>query len=240
MTASSWPPPEARRRVRRALYLYRRSIRAALVGVAVAAGLAVLAPAQPPGRSVVVAATELAAGRVLGRGDLAVVRYPPDRVPDGSYAQPDDLVGRTLAAAVRKAEPMTDVRIAGGAALAGSSGLVEVAVRLADAGAAALVRPGDLVDVLAAASQPAYDGLGPAPSSAPGSDGSAQTDPGLAEVVATQARVLAVPTAADPGGGGSEGALVVLAVTPTTARVLAAAEATARLSVLIRPGTTRP
>ncbi|MFI5100863.1 MAG: Flp pilus assembly protein CpaB, partial [Actinomycetes bacterium] len=222
-----------------ALYLYRRSIRAALVGVAVAAGLAVLAPAQPPGRSVVVAATELAAGRVLGPGDLAVVRYPPDRVPDGSYAQPDDLVGRTLAAAVRKAEPMTDVRISGAAALAGSSGLVEVAVRLADAGAAVLVRPGDLVDVLAAASQPSYDGLGPDPSSAPSSDGSAQTDPGLAEVVATQARVLAVPTAPDPGGG-SEGALVVLAVTPTTARVLAAAEATARLSVLIRPGTTRP
>ncbi|MFI5101637.1 MAG: SAF domain-containing protein, partial [Actinomycetes bacterium] len=43
-----------------------------------------------------------------------MVRYPPDRVPDGSYAQPDALVGRTLAAAVRKAEPMTDVRIAGG------------------------------------------------------------------------------------------------------------------------------
>ncbi len=240
MTAGSWPPLEMRRRVRRALYLHRRSIQAALVGVAAAVALAELAPAQPTGTSVVVAATELAAGQVLGAGDLAVVRYPLGQVPDGSYARPDDIVGRTLAAAVRKAEPMTDVRIAGSAALAGSSGLVEVAVRLADAGAAGLVRAGDLVDVLAAAAQPAADGFGPDPFSVPGADGPAKTDPGMAEVVATQARVLAVPAAADPGAGGSQGALVVLAVTPTTARVLASAEATARLSVLIRPGTTQP
>ncbi len=227
--------------MRRALYRHRRSIRAALVGVAAAAALAVLAPAPPAGRSVVVAATELAAGRVLGPGDLVAVRYPPDQVPDGSYARTDDLVGRTLAAAVRKAEALTDVRIAGSSALAGSSGLVEVAVRLADAGAAGLVRAGDVVDVLAAAPQSAADGFGPDPSSVPGGDHPANKDPGMAEVVATEARVLAVPAAPDPSAGasGSEGALLVLAVTPTTARVLASAEATARLSVLIRPGRTQ-
>jgi Flp pilus assembly protein CpaB len=57
-------------------------------------------------------------------------------------------------------------------------------------------------------------------------------------VVAASVRVLGVPAPPDSGVGGTEGALVVLAVTPTTARILAAAAATARLSVLIRPEAT--
>jgi Flp pilus assembly protein CpaB len=187
----------------------------------------------------VVAAADLAAGQVLQPGDLALSRYPADQVPVGSYARPEQVLGRALAGAVRRAEPLTDVRIVGAAALTGSVGLVEVAVRLADAGAAQLVRPGDTVDVLAATPDQASPGYGdptadvrPIPTSG---------GPPMAAVVASSVRVLAGPGPPDVGSvgsGGSDGALVVLAVTPATARVLAAAAAYARLSVLIRSGAT--
>ena len=82
-------------------------------------------------------------------------------------------------------------------------------VRLADPASAALLRPGDRVDVLAAATTPEA--------------------PLLAAVVAPAAPVLAVP----PAGTDLEGALVVLAAPPSTAARLAATAVTSRLSVVV-------
>ena len=87
-----------------------------------------------------------------------------------------------------------------------------VPVRLADPAAAALLRPGDRVDVLAAPTGP--DG----PPAAVRRRG---RGPG--------ARGARRATAA------AEGALVVLAATPSSAARLASAEVSSRLSVVVRP-----
>jgi Flp pilus assembly protein CpaB len=112
---------------------------------------------------------------------------------------------------VRRGEPLTDVRLLGaGLLVEATPGLVATPVRLADPAGAALLSPGDRVDVLAA---PA-DGAAPA-----------------APTVAADVTVLAVPTEVEP----ADGALVVLATTPATAARLAAAAVASRLSVTVRP-----
>lgn len=110
-----------------------------------------------------------------------------------------------------------------------TAGLVTTVVRLADPSASLLVHAGSVVDILAA---PSDSGI---PTSAV-VDG---TQP-LATVVAAGAQVMAVPQLGDSVSGSVDGAVLVVAVTPTTARVLAVAAATARLSVVVRSGATVP
>ena len=221
-------PVRRRPRLRRALVRQRRLVTALLVGTAVTAALSAVAPAPPRLATVAVAVRDLPGGWVLSAADVTLARVPPDAVPGGAFPDASAVLGRTLAAAVRRGEPLTDVRLLGPGLLAGTSGLVAVPARLADAGSAAMVEPGDLVDVLAAAAvDPVGSGLPPT---------TAQTaaDPATAMVVAESARVLAVP--ASGSGPALDGALVVLAVPPAAARRLAVAQATARLSLALRPG----
>ncbi|WP_241562350.1 RcpC/CpaB family pilus assembly protein [Streptomyces hoynatensis] len=112
----------------------------------------------------------------------------------------------------------------GGAGAAGPPArLVSAPVRIADAAAVRLLRPGDRVDVLAA--PVASGGFG------------AERPDGPARVVARRARVAEVPesaagppSAVAPAGPG-EGALLVLSVPPETAAALAGAAAGADLAV---------
>jgi Flp pilus assembly protein CpaB len=174
------------------------------------------------------------------------------------------VLGRLVAGPVRRGEPLTDVRLLGPsllAAVARGPDVVAVPVRFADAGAAALLRPGDRVDVLAAppdtalppdlpAAAPAPDlaaaapadppAGGPAPPgrSPPGADARPPADAGAARVVAANVVVLLVAGGGDPATGGAttlgEGALVVVACSPGVARALAAAAANDRLSPVLR------
>ncbi|MER5890024.1 hypothetical protein ABT160_39890 [Streptomyces sp. NPDC001941] len=90
--------------------------------------------------------------------------------------------------------------------------VVSAPVRIADAATVRLLRPGDRVDVIAAAGPAAGGG-------------------GAARVVAAGARVAEVPGAgADPPEGG---ALVVLSVPRATAAALAGAGATSQLAVTL-------
>jgi pilus assembly protein CpaB len=174
-----------------------------------------------PGRPTVpvaVAAADLPAGAVLTPGDLVVAALPPGGAPDGSAADPGELTGQVLAAPVRSGEVVTDVRVVGpGLWSSVPDGQVATPVRLADLAVATLLRPGDRVDVLAAA----------------GENGSTAV-----EVVATGALVLTAP----PGGAGGDigrdvasdaSGLLVLAVPPDTARRLAAAAAGGTLTVTL-------
>ncbi|WOX23871.1 hypothetical protein [Streptomyces solicathayae] len=90
--------------------------------------------------------------------------------------------------------------------------LVAAPVRIADAATVRLLRPGDRVDVIAAANSPT----------------GTETD---AHVVATGARVAEVPRTSETRPDG--GALVVLSVPRSTATVLAGAGATSRLAVTL-------
>jgi hypothetical protein len=97
---------------------------------------------------------------------------------------------------------------------------VQVPVRIADPDAVALLRPGDVVDVLGAGA-PDQGGGSPFTTSA--------------RLLASSVRVVTVPRA--PGSVtavAGDGALVLLATSTTTAARLAGAAVTDRLSVVLR------
>jgi len=210
---------------------HRRLLAAGLAAGAVAAGLTVLAPDPPATVDVLAASRDLAGGAALRPDDLDTVALPRSSVPDGALSDPSAVEGRVLAGPIRRGEPLTDVRLVGRELLAAyggeGEGLVATPVRIADAGTAGLLRPGDVVDVLAADTG-ARTGA---------TDGADATD--TASVVARAVRVLTVPRTTDDGPLASgpmlaDGALVVLATTSEVAARLARAAVTARLSITLR------
>ena len=188
----------------------RRGLLAAgLAAGAVATALPQLAPPATPGVVVLAAARDLVAGAALQEADVVRVELPTAALPDGALIElPPD--GARVAGAVRRGEPLTDVRLLGAALLDPADGLVASAVRVADPAGAALVQAGDRVDVLAASP----DG------------GGADAPPAARDVL-----VLSVP-APEPQ---AEGGLLVLATTPATAARLAASAVSSRLSVVVLP-----
>jgi Flp pilus assembly protein CpaB len=112
-----------------------------------------------PTTAVVVAARALPVGRVLTRDDLRVVRWPRSLRPAAARADPAALVGRRLTGPLARGEPVTATRLLGRELATGlPTGLVAVAVPLADSNSATLVQPGDSVDVLASPRDEEIDG----------------------------------------------------------------------------------
>lgn len=174
------------------------------MAVGVMAGLSATRSHPDPTVGVSVAARDLPAGEVVGPDDLVVAELPPGAVPAGLAESPE---GRTLAAPLRRGEPVTDVRLVGASMTAGRPELTALPVRLPDAGMAALLQVGDRIDLVAADPQA-----------------------GVAEVVASAATVLALPAADDvTGPSGLPGRLVVIGV--SRAEVTDVADATARAMV---------
>jgi Flp pilus assembly protein CpaB len=171
--------------VRRAVLRRRRVLAAVLTAVAVAAGLHSVTAPPPPRTDVLVAARDLPGGTVLAPGDLTPVPFEPGSVPDDLATS---TTGRTLAAPVRRGEPVTDVRLVGPGLADGHPGLTAVPVRLPDAGMVGLLAAGDRIDLVAA--DPEGSG---------------------ARVVAAGVPVLAVPGApTDAASDGVTGRLVVV------------------------------
>lgn len=200
-----------RRRLRRLLLARRRSLAALAAGLAVLSGLQAAAPAPPATRVLLTAARDLPAGTVLGRSDLTYATFTPDSVPSGVVRNLGRVLGRTTAGPVRAGEPLTDVRLVAGSLLEGYPGAVATPVRVGDAGAVALLRVGDHIDVIAADPR--------------GREG--------ARVVARAAPVIGLPRATDTAPG-SPGGLVVVAVDDRTAAELASASVLSYLSIVIR------
>jgi len=181
---------DAVRAVRRAVLTRRRLLAFVCTTLAVLAGLRALAPPAPATVRVTVAAHDLAAGWPLEPADVRVVSYAAGTAPDGRIRDP---VGRTLAAPMRRGEPVTDARLVGRSLTAGRPDLVTMPVRLPDPAMAGLLHVGDAIDLLAA------DPQGGPPST-----------------VSRRCLVLALP-AADASGSGPmndtvQGRLVVLGV----------------------------
>ena len=126
------------------MLLHLRRILAGLLAL-VAVGVAVL----PDGSTVDVAVTarDLAPGVPLGADDVRLVAVPASLVPAGAVSERDAL-GRALAGAARSGEFLTDARLS-----PADPDVSSVAVRLADAGVVALLRPGSRVDVVGAESR---------------------------------------------------------------------------------------
>lgn len=196
--------------VRRRVLARRRLLAAACVGIAVLAGLRATSVPPPTTVAVPVLAHDVPAGTVLTSADLRSAAFSPASVPDGVVADP---AGQMVAAAIGRGEPVTTTRLLGPgltdgltADPHGGSGLVAMPVRFPDAAMAALLRVGDIVDVLA------VDPQGGAP-----------------VLVGSGARVLALPRppASGVGTDGLQGRLVVLAVAATD--VTHVADASVRL-----------
>lgn len=172
------------------------------VCLALAAGLTVqtLRPAAAPTVPVVVAAHDLAAGATLTATDLAVLDLPAALAPAGAVPDLATLQDATSAVATPAGLPVVRSLLAGGL-LTGPAGTVVTAVRLDDDGVAALLRPGDRVDLLA------NDGLG--------GDGVVVARRALVLTAAQQAEAELLATAT--------GSPLVVAVAPGEAAALAGA-----------------
>ena len=193
------------RALRRALLRRRRLLAAVCVAAAVATGLHATTAPPPATTTVLAAARDLPAGSAVGSGDVVPVEFTPGSVPAGAVGDP---VGRTLAAPLRRGEPVTDVRLVGEELADAHPELATMPVRLPDEGLAVLLAPGDRVDLVA-------------------------TDPqgSGARVVADDVLVLATPPpdGGDPAGAvdsASPGVVVVVGVPPAT--VTAVADASVR------------
>jgi Flp pilus assembly protein CpaB len=214
-------PHDLARELRRRLLRYRRLVIAGCAGLAVMTGLSALAPRRPASVAVVAAAHDIASGTILKAADVRLVTLPVHAVPAGALTAGSTAVGRTAAGPIRRGEPITDVRLAGGPLAPPGDGLVAAPVRLADPEAARLLQVGQHIDVLASLTS-----------------ASADVTVGAATVVAADVSVVAIPTASadasgEVGAPGLDGALVVLATTPDQARALAQAEVSERLSAVV-------
>lgn len=174
----------------------RRIMAGALVLLAAAAAFR----ADPRGDHVeiVVAAHDLTPGAQLAAEDIRLEKRPATTVPDGSLADVSAVVGATLAGPARRGEALTDVRVLGprlAEATVGPNGRV-VPLHLADTALIDLIRPGDVVDVLAA-------------------DASGTGDDHRPRVVASNAVVVLV--SGKPRGSGAAGDRVVLVALPAQA-----------------------
>mgnify|MGYP000069392235 CR=1 FL=1 len=182
----------------------RRAAAGALVIVAAAAALR--PDTQADQIAVAVAAHDLAPGIELTAADVTVQSRSATTVPEGAATDISKLVGMTLAGPARRGEVLTDVRLLSprlATATAGPDARI-VPLHLADAAVLDLLRPGDVVDVLA------------------GSDSSADQSGQRPEVVATDAHVIAVSTRPKPLAGGDDRVLL-LAMPRHTANAVAGA-----------------
>ena len=250
------------RDLRRAVAWRRRLLTAGLLAGSMAFALQALAPSAPAGAQVVVATRDVSSGATLQGGDLRLESRLRSSVPTGALTSLASARGRPVTAAVRRGEVLTDVRLAGPSALTGlDPTMVAVTVRVADPEAAALVRVGDLVDILGAGLALASSrGASTSPTSQTSQTGRVGTGVqlgqevpvGAARTVATDVRVLSIPAlgsglssrfgtglgagrsspaAAD---GSSGGTVLVVATTGTNAASLAAAAVSERLSLVLR------
>lgn len=186
---------------RRGVLRRRRLLAALCVAAAVTVTVQATAAPPPPTRSVLAAAHDLPAGTAVASEDVVTVELAPDTVPEGVVGDP---VGQVLAAPLRRGEPVTDVRLVGEGLASAHPELATLPVRLPDAEMAALLEPGDRIDLVA-------------------------TDPqtGETRVVAGDALVLATPQAGPEdgaaGAAATPGVVVVLGVSPLSVEAVAEA-----------------
>ncbi|WP_223168025.1 Flp pilus assembly protein CpaB [Nonomuraea sp. SYSU D8015] len=187
----------------------RRLIAAALAALAVISAYFATRPASPP-------ATVLVATRDLPPGPLTPSDLHPtplNHPPDGAVRTTTAAAGRYLTSPMRRGEPLTDARLLHSYRL--PPGMVATPVRISDPEAARLLHPGSTITVLAAG----------------------EDNPNAARTVAEEVTVITLPQPATPHAD-THGTLIVLATTPTQATELAAAQASARLSITIKPSNS--
>ncbi|MET8984506.1 RcpC/CpaB family pilus assembly protein [Nonomuraea wenchangensis] len=193
----------------------RRLIAAALAALAVLFAYAATRPTPPA--TALVAAHDLPAGP-LTAADLTSV--PLNHPPAGAIRRLTPGTTHHLTSPMRRGEPLTDARLLKTAYAHLPPGMVATPVRVNDPDAAALLSPGATVNVLATWPQ--------------------ATAPTPARTIAEAVTVITIPpprTRRDLSSSTPRGTLLLLATTTTQAAELAAAQATAHLSITLPPPT---
>ena len=173
--------------------------------VILAAVVALRSDPQGDRTEIVVATRDLPSGVALTADDVRLENRTAATVPDGSQSDVGAVIGATLAGPARRGEVLTDVRVLGprlAESVAGPDARI-VPLPLADGALLDLVRPGDVVDVLAAGTE--------------GSDTDARP-----HLVATDAVVVLVSEKPKGAGSGSD-RVVLVAVAAHAANAVAAA-----------------
>ncbi len=191
--------------------LARRIAAGALV---LLAGVAALRPDPAAARAmVVVAARDLGPGAALTADDVRLEKRLAPTIPDGSQSDIGAVVGSTLAGPARRGEVLTDVRLLGrrlAESAAGPDARI-VPVHPADGALIDVVRPGDVVDVVAA------------------TEGDAQATP---HVVATDAIVVSVSAKAK-GQSTASDRVVLVALPAASATAVAGAALVATVTLTL-------
>lgn len=203
-------PHQLLRQVRRHALIHRRGLAALCLAVAVWAALSALEPTPPPGIRVWTAAADLPSGTVVRAADLQAATVPPEAAPSAAHDL-GALDGRVLAGPVGAGEILTSTQMLGPRRLAGYPGRSAVPLRIPDAEAAALLRVGDAVDLVASDPQQPRAGIR----------------------IATDAVVLALPRPVTGSGvPGLDGGLVVFAVADAEVLAVSAAAAGLYLNII--------
>ena len=180
----------------------------------------VATPTQP----IVVASADLSLGAELKKEDLQVMSFPAGQAPTGTFAKPQDVIGRGLIVPVVKNEPILEAKLAPKEAGAGlppviPEGMRAVSVRVNEVvGVAGYVLPGTRVDVVATAS----------PGGQPGDTTS--------KVVLANVQVLTAGTRVEQEEQGKpmQVTVVTLLVTPEQAERLALASNEGKIQLALR------
>ncbi|WP_265443740.1 SAF domain-containing protein [Flexivirga meconopsidis] len=142
----TWQGPSRQARWRRSRA--RRVLAGLLLAVAVACVVSAVRPADPPTRAVTVAARDLAAGHRLTAADVREVRWPAGTAQPGAVTA-STAPGRVLVAPIRAGEALTTSRVRGTRSWAPApAGDVVISVPADRSGLAAVLQPGDRVDVI--------------------------------------------------------------------------------------------
>ena len=194
---------------------HRRLLAALLAASSMAFALSALAQPEPTTVPMLIAAEALAPGIVPRPDQLRVRQVVEEARPPGALTSAGQVAGRPLLVARRDGSPIVADDLMSAGLLAGyGAGTRAVPVRVADAGSLRLLRIGDHVDVLAAATVAGQAGA-----------------VGSATTVAIDVPVLALPGAEEVGQGG----LLLIAGGAQVARRVAGAAVTGQLSVVLRP-----
>lgn len=189
----------------------RRTAAGLLVVLAAAAALR----PDPAGQrhDVIVALRDLSPGTPLTDADVGVESRLAATIPDGASRDIQNTFGATLAGPTRRGEVITDVRLLGSRLTEASAGPDAriVPLHLADDALVDLIRPGDVVDVLAAGSTQA--GLDSPP-----------------EVIATAA-IVALVSAESAGPAGASERVVLVVLPRHAANAVAGAALTRQITV---------
>ena len=194
--------------VRRAIRRHRRLLAALAAAIAVYAGL-VSVRGDGEGVPVLTAVRAIPAGTALAASDVAIARWPPNIVPEGTLVDPADAVGRTTVATLPAGDIVARSDLLGGGPLV-DDGFVALPVRFGSGAPLDLLHVGDRIDLI---------GMG--------------RDGQTATVLVSQARVVALPE--DDGSllSGS-GGVVLVEVTPSQAATVASAASAGALNFALR------